>query len=320
MEQDLVLELSDFVALIQLAATINLAYMAVEYAKSYTGAIARNIFKFGEIIKANLVKCESHIDKQTIDNLEPCVVNGKTTIVEIERIRRESSKLFTEIKETREELELTVTEKCDSKGFAAISLYLFLFSSVCLLCCGISSFLIVKWFYIIFTLISVLYLVLGFFFAEDNRSKKLSCAFKSMESSIIIFIVILFLSIGLGLFLSYKYGDTPICFWNISLLVSSIIPFVNFIVYILKIKFMSKSIKDEILGKIQDLENRCISLEDDVKKLETVKNLSKKLSIAEKKNDSKLNTNDKVNENKNVTHLSVNYVNRNKGNRGRFKK
>lgn len=292
--------LSDFVALIQLAATINLAYMAVEYAKSYTGAIARNIFKFGEIITKNVEKCRSHIDKQTIDSLEPCIVNGQTTLVEIERVRRESSKLLAEINETREELESVVTDKCDSKGFAAISLYLFLFSSVCLLCCGISSFLVVKWFYIIFTLISVLYLVLGFFFGENNRDGKLSCAFKSMESSIIIFIVILFLSICIGLVLSNNCGDTPNCFWNISLFVSSIIPFVNFIVYILKIKFKSKSIKDEITRKIDDLEKRCVSLEEDVKKLETVKNLLKKLSINGSENKDNLNSNGKSVENKNA--------------------
>ena len=52
--------------------------------------------------------------------------------------------------------------------------------------------------------------------------------------------------------------------------------------------------------QIDDLEKRCVSLEEDVKKLETVKNLLKKLSINGSENKDNLNSNGKSVENKNA--------------------
>lgn len=269
------LKLVDFAPIIQLAATINLAYIAVEYAKSYTGAIARNVFRFGDIIKNHLVRCESHIDKQTICSLKPCTVDGGDTLIQIQKVQRESSKLLTEVNETQIKLESLVADQCNSKSFASISLYLFLFSTLYLFCCGISYSNIVKWTLVFTFAISFLYLLASFIWGE---SKSYAKHFASMKTCIVTFLITILFSMAAAYFIDKNFGYVPVNIWNASLLASSIIPFVNFVVFVLKIKLKSKQIMEEIGNKIKILEEKCKQLEKEVNELKSVQSVSLRLS------------------------------------------
>ena len=53
--------LSDFSPMIELAVTLNIAFVAVEYVKSYTNAVCNQLFNFAEYLKQSF---DEWLDRQ----------------------------------------------------------------------------------------------------------------------------------------------------------------------------------------------------------------------------------------------------------------
>ena len=51
--------INDFSALIQLSATMSIAFVAVEYVKSYTDILCEKLFKFHDFVQAAFKECRA---------------------------------------------------------------------------------------------------------------------------------------------------------------------------------------------------------------------------------------------------------------------
>lgn len=81
--------INDFSAVIQLMATISIAFVAVEYVKSFTGQLCDRVFRFKDFITQSFQECKNSLaDKETLDSLEPLIIEGKSTFATIEEVKR----------------------------------------------------------------------------------------------------------------------------------------------------------------------------------------------------------------------------------------
>ena len=56
------LKIPDFSSALQLAATMNMAFILAEYANSYSLLLLKKFFKFNELLEKLDGTCRSHID------------------------------------------------------------------------------------------------------------------------------------------------------------------------------------------------------------------------------------------------------------------
>lgn len=271
-----IMHINDFNSLIQLAATLSIAFVVVEYAKSYTGIIARNIFKFQDKLQKAIDKCLSHIDKDTINGLKEAILDGRSIKGEIERVKRESEKLSRELENSKKELDKTIMKKCESQSFSFISLYLFFFSLAALFIAGIkeSDYIYKLWF--IFSVISGVFIIFSWCFGEKTKGNY-TLIYNSLKKCVYFFVCILAFSCIVAFLPWLWFIDVAKYSWSVVIIFTTLLPYMNFVIFAFMIKKKSTHINHEIDSKINSLEARCVALENDVKELATIKNVSLKI-------------------------------------------
>lgn len=258
----------------EIAASLNVAFIAVEYATSYTESVAKNVFKFFDKIQTSIDNCRKHIDTETIERLDDVEINGHSIIQKIEGVKRESEKISREIDSLNESLCTAVREKCQLKCFSMTCLHLFLY---CLTAAFVGAYeeddtSVVEVFWAVFSILSVLYVSLSFYLGE--LKDKLTNFFQNIKWSASSFMFILFVSCLVSHYcvdICYPYIAS---FWGYFVSITALYPFVFFLLFTGVLKHYSKSINEDIDTRTKVLEERCIVLENEVKKLSTLKELS----------------------------------------------
>lgn len=266
------IELSDLSTMFEIAATLNVAFIAVEYSSSYTTAVARNVFRFYDKIEQGITNCRNHIDDETINGLNDVLVNGHSISHKIEKAKRESVVLKREIKSLKESLCSSIREKCRLKCFSMICLHLFLY---CLVACLVMAYKeqeVSKLFWISFSTLSVAYVASTFYFGEIKGN--VPWLFQNVKSSAIAFVIVLVLGlVGTWLLDGHLSQYVP-TIWNAAAIVTSLYPFVFFVLFILVLRRSSKEIDTDIESRTSELEGRCTKLENDVKQLSSIHQIS----------------------------------------------
>ncbi len=268
------LQINNFSTLFEIAASLNVAFIAVEYATSYTESVAKNVFKFFDKIQEGINHCKKYIDKETIDHLRDVEINGHSITHKIEKVKRESEKISKEIDQLNDSLRSSVREKCQLKCFSMVCFHLFLY---CLTAALIGAYeedtassIEILW--VIFSLLSFLYILSSFILGEIMDVA--TTFFQNIKWNLLAYIGIVCASLATTHFI----GDTLLFhldfFWNVFVTATSIYPFVFFLLFIWILKHNSKSINGDIDAKVRDLENKCRELENEVKKLSSVQELS----------------------------------------------
>lgn len=268
----MLLELSNFSTLFEIAATLNVAFIAVEYSTSYTIAVARNVFKFFDKIEQGISKCKNHIDDDTINGLNDVLVNGHSISHKIEKAKRESVVLKRDIKNLKELLCSSIKDKCRLKCFSMICLHLFLYCLVACLTMAYDNWEVSKLFWMFFSILSIVYVSATFRFGEIKGQA--SWLFQNVKNSTIAFFVIF----TIGLICAWLLQDDLLQYiptvWNTVAVLTSIYPFIFFILFILVLRKNSKEINDDIDLKTSELERKCAQLEKDVKQLSSIHQIS----------------------------------------------
>jgi hypothetical protein len=273
--------LNDFSALIQFAATLNIAFVAVEFAKSYAHTLSKQIFKFDEYIKNSLKKGRDLlIERDTLKTLIPVVIDGKSTLNEIERVKRN----LEEIPDDSEKLNADVLMMCESKSVSSLSLWFFLFNVLALVLCGLKSidphrYFLYFWLYM--SGLSVIYTALGYILGEKKQPLKyFDCSI--LKQCILYFSVSMFLS-GSLVFIFQRCAGY--CFNNqtiiISVILSVLLPWFNFIGYLIFVALKVKRIFRHIRTVSDQFETECKKINRDINELMAVGNLSKKINFNE---------------------------------------
>lgn len=241
------MELADFLTLIQLAAGLNIVFVAVEVSQGYTRILSDKVFNTKQLLDKAFKKLTSTIsvNSTTLNNIHSTDVDGKSTNTKIEEVKREYEKLQKTIEEDTEKIKENTDMKCNFRCFSGLSLMTFLF------CCTLiflSPFNNPKLVCLI-TLFFLIYSCGGWFLDESP----LYCKLK-----FVILEYVIGLSVSLGLWLLIRNWVDFTHFMQSAdsaiIIVAALLPFVNFIAFFLKMIRRVTGIRKEIDEKQKSLE------------------------------------------------------------------
>lgn len=275
--------INDFSTLIQLAATLNIAFVAVEYAKAYTHTLSEKVFKFQDFIKESFRKCyDLLVDRETLGHMQPVNIGGKSTVKQIEKTKREYEIVTKELDTEKERLSVEVKVMCESKSLSSMSLWFFLYCTTALFLSGLEKYCLysTKIFWSSLLFFTVLFTIIGWTCGERDKQIKFAdftllrhCVIYFAGSSLLsllITVILLFMNT------SFLLSDLV---WNVILILSVIFPYANFMIYFVKTKRKAKSIKKKITLSASKIEGKCTKLKTSVNDLLSVGKINEQLLI-----------------------------------------
>lgn len=270
--------LCDFSPMIELAVTLNIAFVAVEYVKSYTNAVCNQLFNFAKFLNNSFEECKSLlVDNVTLNSIHDSKINGNSIAGEIEKAKISREKISNEINNELQSFKIKIGNVCQSKSISSVSLWLFLYGLTDLFCMGIASIfeyeyveLFISW----LTIFTVLYTVLGWIVGE--KGYKMCCLdFTSLRHALCSFIIGLCIS-GLCTYCGLLYGKCTSIFPFI--LVGSVLyMYSNFVVSSIMIWNRAAKVKKEIKTNASRYKEKCKKLQYDVNQLLTVNEVELKI-------------------------------------------
>ncbi len=273
------MQLADFSALLQLAATLNIAFVAVEYAKAYTIVLAERVFNFEEFIIRSFDAC-SLVDKETLNHLEPVTIDGESTFARIEKVKREREVIVDEIEQTKESLKQQIHVLCATKSLSTLSLWFALYSTLALFNAGLENiFDTVPVFWTLLTISTVIYVVWGWWKGECEKQNKY-LDFTKLSHGIMYFCATWVVCYFLAENITSEWLINGInSNWNSVLMLSAILPFSNFFVFTVKVRNKAKQIRGRIKGSATKMQVRCNQLQEEVQTLLKINKMSAELKV-----------------------------------------
>ena len=254
------MQICDFASWIQLSATLNIAFVAIEYVKSYAKVIYDQVFNISSILEAHFAPCLEILgDDETVNHLIPRQIEERSTSSQIEKVKRDREKLTNKISISKEELLAETNDKCNTQSTSSLSLFMFFFSVFGLFLVGLEQaytlFVHAVWIFLSFG--AFLYLFIGWIFGE--RKINLSILnFASLWHPVIMSLVFLVVAILIPCFctndwLAYFVGGC----WNYVLILSLIAMFLNFIIFVSNVGVKARQIKKSIGEKATPIKTEC---------------------------------------------------------------
>lgn len=259
--------INDFSALIQLSATMSIAFVAVEYVKSYTDILCEKLFKFHDFVQSAFKECREILtDRETLDHLSPVDVDGKSTNTVIEKAKRKNESLTKEINEVEKTKKEEVSKACQARSMSSICLFIFLFNVLLLFLGGIETSykLFSHTSSMILCSLAILYIVLGWIIGETDTPKKF-CDFSSLRHISISFLIIFLFSIipTFWIIQNSHWVAFIQSSWNYFLFSGVVCSYLNFIIFIIKIGRKAFVFKKDVNKSKEELKNKCIEAKKD---------------------------------------------------------
>lgn len=172
---------------------------------------------------------------------------------------------------------------CESKSLSSLSLFLFLYSTTALFLVGITSLApqFIPNFWSVLTFLTTLFLVVGWVLGENEKQQSY-LDFSLLRHSILYFVFSVIISFILSIILSCCSLEVSVspC-WTYILVFSALIPFTNFIAFLIKIKRKAKAVKNEITRCSSEIKAKCTTLNQSIDALLSVSRLNQQLKIDE---------------------------------------
>ncbi len=273
--------INDFSALIQLSATMSIAFVAVEYVKSYTTILCERFFKFQDFVELSFKECRDILtDKETLDHITPINIDGKSTNDAIEDVKRKNESLIKEIGEVENAKKKEVVISCQARSMSSICFFLFLFNVLLLFLGGVEKIIpqFTHIYSVVFCSFICIYVVWGWCIGEDENPKSFF-DFSSLRHSICSFFIITVLSLLASLSLFYRdcFSIDINSFWWCFLVVGILCSYVNFIVFVTKIGKKAISFKENVESAKNELKKKCDAAQKEVEDLLATSRVSAKL-------------------------------------------
>lgn len=275
--------INDFSALIELVATMSIAFVAVEYVKSYTSVLCEKFFKFHDFVERAFDECREILtDMDTLNHIEPIDLGGRSTNSVIERAKRKNESLNKEIVDMKEAKKMEVTTACQACSMSSLCFFLFMFNTLLLFVGGLETghqdFSHV--YASILCIGVVIYLVLGWLFGENEKSLAI-CKFSSLRHATVCFWVIAILSLLLSFCVFYWWKEWfflyIIPYWWYILIVSILFSYLNFVIFVFKIWNKANEFKKDVELSKNELKRKCQDAEAEVADLLSTSRLSARL-------------------------------------------
>lgn len=258
------MELSDFLTLIQLAAGLNIAFVAVEVSQGYTRILSGKVFNIKQLLDTAFenIKYTIYENRKALDSTSSTEVDGKSTTNKIEEVKREYEKLEKKIEDAIANIEKTSDLKCNFKCFSGLSLMMFFF------CCTLlflAPFNVISLAFLL-TLLILIYSIIGWIFDESRFFCNLKFVIVEFTVGLIICVVLWFCIRNCDGYKSFIKS-----FNDITIIIAALLPFVNFIAFFLKMIGRVRNIRNDIdqqretllgeMGPINEKFNNLRSLE-----------------------------------------------------------
>lgn len=276
--------INSFSALIQLAATLSIAFVAVEYVRSYTAVLCEKFFKFHDFIKESFEQCRSILtDIDTLSHIQPIDIGGgKTTNSEIEAAKRTNEALTKEIDVEEDYKKKEINCACQAKSMSSMCFFVFLYNTLLLFVGGVEGVhpYFAHSFACLFLFLTNIYLLLGWWLGEKEKPVRF-CDFASLRHSIFGFLIILLISFASNLAVHFLFFNWFMCYvspyWWYFLVVSILFTYANFIIFVFKIRIKAKDFKSTVTKSKNELETKCKKAEEAVSDLMGTTRLISKL-------------------------------------------
>lgn len=271
--------INDFSSLIEISATLSIAFVAVEYAKSFTNVLCKRFFMYEAFIYNTFKRCYDILpDNETLEHISPQSIDGRNTNIVIEDIKRRNENMRKTLKNEGEMAKKEIIDSCQAKSISSLSFFIFIFDILLLFMGGIESEFMnfVPIYVAISCFLSIIYILLGWVFGEKGRQNKY-LNFQSLKYNTFLSIVIVVLSILSTITILFWVGN-PLnlirIIWKPLFIIWVILSFVHFCVYVLKIRNNAKQIKKNVIRKAVEFECKCKEIEQDTSKLLAINEVS----------------------------------------------
>lgn len=273
--------INDFSSFIEVAATLNIALVAIEYVKTYTRVLCNQVFKFQVFIEESFQGClDILIDKETLDHISDVEVGGKSTLHVIEGVKRKREQLVDRIDAKKKEFNDKIELTCEAKNVSSISLWLFLYGLSGLYIMGFADSGFLKSVWGCLTFFTLLYSCFGWCADDKNCSGSKLKDFSSLRHSIVFFVLALVISLILSFFVHGLVGFFTLA-WPYFLPVTPLFMYSNFIFAVVKIWKNATDIKKDIESSSKDIKDECLGLTDEANQLIAVNDLNSRLAVDE---------------------------------------
>lgn len=254
------MKIVDFTSWIQLSATLNIAFVAIEYVKSYAKVIYDQVFNISNILELHFAPCiETLGDEETINHLIPRTIEERSTSSQIEKVKREREILIRKISRSKDEILAETNNKCATRSTSSLSLFVSFFSLSGLFLAGIEQeeCLYTHSIWIFLSIGVFIYLMLGWCLGERN-SKCPILNFASLWHPVIIAMVLLVISVVITFLCSSEW---LICieshYWKVALITSLVLMFLNFVIFISNIGIKARQIRKSMKEKSTPIKSEC---------------------------------------------------------------
>ena len=274
------MSIDNFSALIELVATMSIAFVAVEYVKSYTKELCEAIFDFSRFIDDTFKKCKDLVSSnlETLNHIKPIDINGKSTNSKIEETKRDHEELLKTIEQTINDKKNKITKECQARSMSSLCFFVFLLNVLLLFVgsveCKHTTFSHI--FIFVLCVLSIIYLISGWIWGEKENNVSLF-RFNSLKHPIISFIILIFLSIGGSLLIFGEHWSFIEAIWWYILMAFILLSYINFVIFVFKIRNNANAFKLRIKNKMEELNKQCENADNDVRDLLSSNRLSEKL-------------------------------------------
>lgn len=275
------IKMIDYLTMFSLAATLNAAFLAVEYSKSYAVMLSKNVFKFKESIDNSIREILSKIEKNSLPTLIALEIEGKSTASIIEQIDRDSELLNERADTIKKQLYKKMDNLCYSKCHSQLSLLCILFCLSFIVLIPFNNLLHQTYLYLTsLTFFSFLFLISGWIIGEKEKGFKY-CNYSSFLHIIIYFFIISLLALVSAIFLPLicvKFKDDSYLWYGI-LFFSTILPYFNFFAFYIILRNKTNTFKDHIDSQIARIDSECNLILGKVQKTLNAMDIHKELQI-----------------------------------------
>ena len=287
------MELSNFSSLAEITVTFNIAFVAIEYVKSFSRVLSTRVLSLGTFIDEKFGECEALLaDRETLEHCHPIEIHDKETsrssenVLHLESVKRKIEIQQKKIEEKKKNIVEGVESICETKSISSISMWLSFYGLVAMTLMGFESesdnnliHLIWMW----LTLFSLIYIICG---ATLNK-KHYSCRLINF-SSLLHPIAAIFLSLCLSvifalLSVSLLPNNIRSCVsiaWTTSLLISMAAMYSNFIVSTFKIYNGARKLRKKVEDTTSNLKEECKPVQKDINELIIIDNYTKRFSVS----------------------------------------
>lgn len=255
--------INDFSTLIQLSATLSIAFVAVDYARSYTSELCDRLLGLNDYIKNAFEECVKELpDEDTLAHLNPVNINGQSTNDHIEAVKRKRETMNKAIDEKKSEMINKISSSCHAGSLSVLCFFIFLFDVILLVLGGLEPTHqnLARIMMLFFGALSVLYIVIGWTLGE-NENVWNGLRYHSLHHPIIcavtfaVLALIFYLIVSTWFLNDYLSNVGWISDWII--FSCAVLPYINFVVFVFKVRGKALGFKKEVENAKGTLMGEC---------------------------------------------------------------